>query len=189
MYPDFRNIQVKTAKMMTPSKDFQVMFKKKLHRWSNYLWNPQGGSLKKTPPPSKLPHFISFHHGFPTWFFLKLVFHNYSFLIIYTHTYILSFYSHRYSHHSYPPWASSKDQISAHFSQVIFGLFFPPGGGSGYVADMLASISSFGAQDAGRAETTEAMTSLAPEVGPGMAREDLGEDLWRCHYVIWNMGI
>ena len=34
MYPDFRNIQVKTAKMMTPSKDFQVMFKKKLHRWS-----------------------------------------------------------------------------------------------------------------------------------------------------------
>ena len=63
--------------------------------------------------------------------------------------------------------------ISAHFSQVFFGLFFSPGGGSGYVADMLASISSFGAQDAGRAETTEAMTSLAPEVGPGMAREDL----------------
>lgn len=49
------------------------------------------------------------------------------------------------------------------------------------MADMLASISSFGAQDAGRAETTEAMTSLAPEVGPGMAREDQGEDLWRCH--------
>ena len=49
------------------------------------------------------------------------------------------------------------------------------------MADMLAGISSFGAQDAGRAETTEAMTSLAPEVGPGMAREDLGEDLWRCH--------
>lgn len=43
------------------------------------------------------------------------------------------------------------------------------GGGSGYVADMLASISSFGAQDAGRAETTEAMTSLAPEAPFGSA--------------------
>ena len=33
------------------------------------------------------------------------------------------------------------------------------------MADMLASITSFGNQDFGRPETTEAMTSLAPEAG------------------------
>ena len=33
------------------------------------------------------------------------------------------------------------------------------------MADMLASISSFGAEQLGRPETTEAMTSLAPEAG------------------------
>ena len=43
------------------------------------------------------------------------------------------------------------------------------GGGSGYMADMLASITSFGNQDFGRPETTEAMTSLAPEAPFGSA--------------------
>ena len=45
---------------------------------------------------------------------------------------------------------------------------------------MLASISSFGAQDAGRAETTEAMTSLAPEArGAGRGWEFQGGRPWK----------